>query len=155
MLNEHTLDQLRSLRLDGMVRAIEEQTTSTAAAALGFDERLTLLVQREMAWRDGQAGGTPDEGRQAQGQFGLRGGHQLARESFAGPCSRCGAGRWRLAASCAESADHRRDGLRQDLAGARWRIRRRARASRCCTRAPRASSMSCRWRTATAASRVG
>ena len=52
MLNEHTLDQLRSLRLDGMVRAIEEQTTSTAAAALGFDERLTMLVQREIAWRD-------------------------------------------------------------------------------------------------------
>ena len=41
MLNEHTLDQLRSLRLDGMVRAIEEQTTSTAAATLSFDERLT------------------------------------------------------------------------------------------------------------------
>lgn len=52
MLNEHTLDQLRSLRLDGMVRAIEEQATSTAAAALGFEERLTLLVQREIAWRD-------------------------------------------------------------------------------------------------------
>ena len=54
MLNEHTLGQLRALRLDGMVRAIEEQTTSTAATALGFDERLTLLVQREMAWRDGK-----------------------------------------------------------------------------------------------------
>ena len=52
MLNEHTLNQLRGLRLDGMLRAIEEQTTSTAAAALGFDERLTLLVQREVAWRD-------------------------------------------------------------------------------------------------------
>ena len=52
MLNEHTLDQLRSLRLDGMVRAIEEQATSTAASTLGFDERLTLLVQREVAWRD-------------------------------------------------------------------------------------------------------
>ena len=52
MLNEHTLTQLRSLRLDGMVRAIEEQATSTAATALGFDERLTLLVQREIAWRD-------------------------------------------------------------------------------------------------------
>jgi DNA replication protein DnaC len=52
MLNEHTLNQLRGLRLDGMVRAIEEQTSSTAAAALGFDERLTLLVQREVAWRD-------------------------------------------------------------------------------------------------------
>ena len=52
MLNEHTLGQLRSLRLDGMVRAIEEQATSTAAATLSFDERLTLLVQREIAWRD-------------------------------------------------------------------------------------------------------
>jgi DNA replication protein DnaC len=52
MLNEHTLNQLRTLRLDGMVRAIEEQSTSTAATALGFDERLTLLVQREVAWRD-------------------------------------------------------------------------------------------------------
>jgi len=52
MLNEHTLTQLRSLRMDGMVHAIEEQATSTAAAALGFDERLTLLVQSEIAWRD-------------------------------------------------------------------------------------------------------
>ena len=31
MLNEHTLDQLRSLRLDGMLRAIEEQATSAPA----------------------------------------------------------------------------------------------------------------------------
>lgn len=52
MLNEHTLDQLRGLRLDGMVHAIEEQYTSTAAIALGFDERLSMLVQREVAWRD-------------------------------------------------------------------------------------------------------
>jgi DNA replication protein DnaC len=51
-MNEHTLTQLRDLRLDGMVRAIEEQATSTTAAALGFDERLTLLVQSEVAWRD-------------------------------------------------------------------------------------------------------
>ena len=34
--NEHTLDQLRSLRLGGMVRAIEEQATSTAAVTLSF-----------------------------------------------------------------------------------------------------------------------
>ena len=51
-MNEHTLTHLHSLRLDGMVRAIEEQATSTAASALGFDERLSLLVQREVAWRD-------------------------------------------------------------------------------------------------------
>jgi DNA replication protein DnaC len=52
MLNEHTINQLRSLRLDGMLRAIEDQASSAAASALSFDERLTLLVQRELAWRD-------------------------------------------------------------------------------------------------------
>lgn len=52
MLNEHTLNQLRTLRLDGMVHALTDQASSTAAAALGFDERLTLLVQSEVAWRD-------------------------------------------------------------------------------------------------------
>jgi hypothetical protein len=69
MLNVHTLTQLRDLRLDGMVRAIEEQATSTAATALGFDERLSLLVQ----------------GGQAQGQHSLCGGHQLATQPLAGP----------------------------------------------------------------------
>jgi DNA replication protein DnaC len=54
MLNEHTINQLRSLRLDGMVRAIEDQASSAAATALGFEERLTLLVQREVDWRDDQ-----------------------------------------------------------------------------------------------------
>ena len=52
MLNEHTINQLRGLRLDGMVRAIEDQASSAAATALGFEERLTLLVQREVDWRD-------------------------------------------------------------------------------------------------------
>jgi DNA replication protein DnaC len=52
IMNEHTLTQLRSLRLDGMVRALEEQATSTGASALGFEDRFCLLVQREVAWRD-------------------------------------------------------------------------------------------------------
>jgi DNA replication protein DnaC len=52
MLNEHTLSQLRELRLDGMVHALTDQASSSAAAALSFDERLTLLVQSEIAWRD-------------------------------------------------------------------------------------------------------
>ena len=51
-MNEYTLTQLRNLRLDGMVRAIEKQACSAAASALSFEERFTLLVQREMAWRD-------------------------------------------------------------------------------------------------------
>ena len=54
MLNEHTLDQLRGLRLDGMVHALADQTTSAAAATLAFDERLAMLVQREIDWRDGK-----------------------------------------------------------------------------------------------------
>jgi DNA replication protein DnaC len=54
LLNEHTLDQLRGLRLDGMVHALTDQASSTAAAALGFEERLALLVQREIDWRDGK-----------------------------------------------------------------------------------------------------
>jgi len=54
LLNEHTLDQLRGLRLDGMVHALADQASSAAAAALAFDERLALLVQREIDWRDGK-----------------------------------------------------------------------------------------------------
>lgn len=54
MLNEHTLDQLRGLRLDGMVHALADQATSAAAAGLAFDERLAMLVQREIDWRDGK-----------------------------------------------------------------------------------------------------
>ena len=38
LMNEHTLTQLRHLRLNGMVCAIEEQATSTSASALGFEE---------------------------------------------------------------------------------------------------------------------
>ena len=54
MLNEHTLNQLRALRLEGMVGALHDQATSAAASALPFEERLALLVQREIDWRDGK-----------------------------------------------------------------------------------------------------
>lgn len=52
MLNEHTLDQLRGLRLDGMVHALADQATSATAGELAFDDRLAMLVQREIDWRD-------------------------------------------------------------------------------------------------------
>ena len=52
MIPAHTLDQLKHLRLDGMLVALNDQATSSAAAKLGFDDRLSLLVQREMDWRD-------------------------------------------------------------------------------------------------------
>lgn len=52
MLNEQTLTQLRSLRLDGMVAALADHASSSAASELRFEERLALLVQREIDWRD-------------------------------------------------------------------------------------------------------
>lgn len=52
MLKHHTIDQLRSLRLDGMIAALTDTATQAAAEALSFEERLTLLVQRELDWRD-------------------------------------------------------------------------------------------------------
>ena len=52
MLNEHTVSQLRTLRLDGMVHALQDAATSSATATLPFDERLALVVQREIDWRD-------------------------------------------------------------------------------------------------------
>ncbi len=52
MLTQHTLTRLRSLKLDGMARAFEEQLTQPASHALAFEERFGLLVDRESAWRD-------------------------------------------------------------------------------------------------------
>jgi DNA replication protein DnaC len=54
LLNEQTLTQLRNLRLDGMVAALSDHATSSAAAELRFEDRLAMLVQREIDWRDGK-----------------------------------------------------------------------------------------------------
>lgn len=51
MLNTQTMDRLRELKLTGMVRALEEQASSTGYDDLGFEERLGLLVDREMVER--------------------------------------------------------------------------------------------------------
>lgn len=54
MLNEQTLNQLRALRLDGMVAALSDAATHITASELPFEQRLALLVQRELDWRDGK-----------------------------------------------------------------------------------------------------
>ncbi|HCX33649.1 MAG TPA: hypothetical protein DHV08_08835, partial [Rhodocyclaceae bacterium] len=48
MLHQHTLDQLRGLRLDGMIAALNDTATQACAEALPFEQRLALLVQREL-----------------------------------------------------------------------------------------------------------
>jgi DNA replication protein DnaC len=52
MLNQHTLQLLTQLKLDGMARAFEEQSGQTNAASLSFEERFGLLVDREFTHRD-------------------------------------------------------------------------------------------------------
>jgi DNA replication protein DnaC len=52
MLAHPTQERLIALGLTGMVKALEDQRRSPDIAALGFEERLGLLVDREHAERD-------------------------------------------------------------------------------------------------------
>ena len=51
MLNHPTLDKLLALRLTGMAKALSEQMDMPESQALSFEERLGLLVDREMTAR--------------------------------------------------------------------------------------------------------
>ena len=51
MMMNNTLAQLRELKLVGMASAVEEQLCSTASTALSFEERLALVVDREVHQR--------------------------------------------------------------------------------------------------------
>lgn len=52
MLTHPTLEKLRALKLTGMARALEEQMQMPEVETLSFEERLGLLVDREMTERD-------------------------------------------------------------------------------------------------------
>lgn len=52
MLTHPTLDKLQALKLTGMVQALSEQMTLPDITELSFEERLGLLVDREMTERD-------------------------------------------------------------------------------------------------------
>ncbi len=52
MLIHPTLDQLRGLRLDGMATALEEQLQTTDIEDLRFEDRLGLLIDREVTVRN-------------------------------------------------------------------------------------------------------
>ena len=51
MLIHPTLDQLRTLRLEGMARALEEQLQMDDIDDLRFEDRLALLLDREATTR--------------------------------------------------------------------------------------------------------
>jgi DNA replication protein DnaC len=52
MLYTQTLEKLRTLRLDGMAQALEEQRQQKDIGQLGFEERLGLLVERQVLWKE-------------------------------------------------------------------------------------------------------
>jgi DNA replication protein DnaC len=54
MLQQVTADHLRTLKLAGMARALEEQRELPAAQELAFEDRLGLLIDREISWREGR-----------------------------------------------------------------------------------------------------
>ena len=51
MLSHATIDGLKALRLDAMAAALAEQREQASYTGLGFDERLGLLVDRELTAR--------------------------------------------------------------------------------------------------------
>jgi DNA replication protein DnaC len=52
MIVQQTLTRLRELRLEGMAEALEEQLALPSSATLAFEDRVALLVEREVAYRD-------------------------------------------------------------------------------------------------------
>ena len=52
MLTHPTLDKLQTLKLSGMYHALAEQLQMADIAALSFEERFGLLVDRELTERD-------------------------------------------------------------------------------------------------------
>lgn len=55
MIAHPIVQQLRSLKLEGMAQAVQEQQEQPASRELTFEERLSLLVDRELATRDGRS----------------------------------------------------------------------------------------------------
>jgi DNA replication protein DnaC len=52
MLNEQTIEKLYAMKLNGMAEAFKEQLQMTDMNDLSFDERFSLLVDRQWTWRE-------------------------------------------------------------------------------------------------------
>ena len=50
MMMNTTIEQLRGLRLTGMATGLQEQLTQAGMSAISFEERMALLVDREVHW---------------------------------------------------------------------------------------------------------
>lgn len=52
MLKNPTIENLRALKLNGMLKALEDQETVSNIAELSFDDRMGLLVDAELRFRN-------------------------------------------------------------------------------------------------------
>ena len=52
MMMNTTLGQLRTLKLDGLADALQEQLAQPGIAAMSFEERIALLIDREVYYRE-------------------------------------------------------------------------------------------------------
>jgi len=52
MSHQHTLERLHSMRLTGMAEALSHQLTQPSIQQLSFEERMALLVDQELLYRD-------------------------------------------------------------------------------------------------------
>ena len=52
MSHQHTLERLHSMRLTGMAEALSHQLTQPSIQQLSFEERMALLVDHELLYRD-------------------------------------------------------------------------------------------------------
>lgn len=55
MLNEQTINKLFALKLNGMAEAYEEQQKQPTINELSFNERFSMMVERQWLWRENRA----------------------------------------------------------------------------------------------------
>jgi DNA replication protein DnaC len=55
MLLEPTINKLLTMKLNGMVEALEEQRKSTDTSGWSFEDRLAILVERQWLWKENRA----------------------------------------------------------------------------------------------------
>jgi len=52
MLNEQTFEKLYAMKLNGMAEALKEQLAQPDITQLSFDERFSLMVDRQWTWKE-------------------------------------------------------------------------------------------------------
>ncbi len=52
MLNEQTSEKLYQMKLNGMAEALKDQLAQPDINQLSFDERFSLLVDRQWTWKE-------------------------------------------------------------------------------------------------------